>query len=216
MRSAVIVIGGSPPPVELATRLPADVYVIAADSGYDHARVLGLAVDLLVGDLDSISPGGLAHAEDTGVEIERFPVAKDSTDTELALAAALERGHRHVVVVCGAGDRFDHALATVLVAASPGYAAARVELWSGTTWIGVVHDSIEIEMAQGETFSVLPLHGPASGVSIGGADFPLSDHVLAAGTSLGVSNVVSDSPVTVTVASGTVVVIRPHVLGGTP
>jgi len=37
--------------------------VIAADSGYDHAMERSISVDILIGDLDSISPAGLQHAD---------------------------------------------------------------------------------------------------------------------------------------------------------
>ena len=40
-------------------RCPSGTRVVAADSGVDHARPLGLAVDLVVGDLDSVVAGSL-------------------------------------------------------------------------------------------------------------------------------------------------------------
>ena len=43
----------APAPHGVVARLPADRYVIAADSGLDHALALGLPVDALIGDLDS-------------------------------------------------------------------------------------------------------------------------------------------------------------------
>jgi len=42
----VIVVAGGPAPPRLPGNLPGDAYVIAADSGLDHAYALGLGVDL--------------------------------------------------------------------------------------------------------------------------------------------------------------------------
>ena len=54
MQHAIVVVGGSPPDARVGAGLadagrPGTGFVVAADSGYDHARRLGLAVDVLVG-----------------------------------------------------------------------------------------------------------------------------------------------------------------------
>ncbi|HRE03313.1 MAG TPA: hypothetical protein PLV68_18590, partial [Ilumatobacteraceae bacterium] len=69
------------------------------DSGLDHALAIGIAPSLLVGDLDSVSNAGRAWAETHEVEICQHPPLKDSTDTELALAAAVESGVTDVVLL---------------------------------------------------------------------------------------------------------------------
>src|SRR5690242_14035395 len=80
---AIVVAGGDAP--DARRELPPYATVIAADGGLDHAYALGLPVDLLVGDLDSVSAAALARAIAEGVTIDRHPAAKDETDLELAL-----------------------------------------------------------------------------------------------------------------------------------
>ena len=101
--------------------------MIAADSGLEHAAALGLAVDVLVGDLDSVSAPSVAAAEEAGVRIERHPVDKEATDLEFALDFALALGEARVTVVSGGGgSRLDHHLAELaLLAATVRAAAAR-------------------------------------------------------------------------------------------
>ena len=79
MRTVVVLTGG--PELPVLGELPAGAMVIAADGGAE----LGGPIDLLVGDLDSISAETLARIE----HVERHPVEKDATDLELALDAAL-------------------------------------------------------------------------------------------------------------------------------
>ncbi len=43
--------------------------VLAAESGYGHPLALDLALAALVGDRDSVSPTGVAHARASGLEI---------------------------------------------------------------------------------------------------------------------------------------------------
>src|SRR5262245_46705744 len=94
---AAIVFAGSGS-VEPAVRaqLPGEAYVIAADSGLGVAHGLGVEVDLLVGDLDSVDAAAIEAAEAAGTVVERHPAEKDATDLELALDAAVAQGARRI------------------------------------------------------------------------------------------------------------------------
>src|SRR4051812_38201179 len=88
LETVVVVAGGHPSPLRVPA-LPERAHVIAADSGVDLALALRLHIDRAIGDFDSVSAAGLAAAEAAGTVIERHPVAKDATDLELALDAAI-------------------------------------------------------------------------------------------------------------------------------
>jgi thiamine pyrophosphokinase len=209
------VIGGDPLHAGVADRLPADAFVIAADSGYDHAVAAGLRPQLLVGDLDSISDSGQAAARVAGVPIDAHPADKDATDTELALDRAL--GYvgpgGSVTIVGGGGDRLDHLLASILVLAQPRFVAcAELAAWVGPALVRVLHAPRTIELpalATGTTLSLLPI-GDVEGVSTAGLRWPLAAEPLPSGTSRGVSNLASGGPATVAATRGVLAVVLPH------
>ena len=60
---AIVLAGGDPADPRLAASLPAGARVVAADSGLAQAAALGLHVDLVVGDMDSVDSDLLAEAE---------------------------------------------------------------------------------------------------------------------------------------------------------
>src|SRR5690625_4159019 len=188
----VVVVAGGPgatPPVDAAC-LPVGARVIAADSGLDHARRLGLTVELVVGDLDSVTPAALAAAEAEGTRVERHPVAKDQTDLELALDHAIGHSPGEVTVIATAGGRLDHLLAVVSVIAAPAYAAATMHAWIGGTFTAVVRPGQPASLVGpvGSLVTLLPWAGPALGVSTRGLAYPLTGEDLMLGTSRGVSN----------------------------
>jgi len=61
----VVVAGGNPPDPESARAVPPGARVIAADKGLEHALVLGLDVEIAVGDFDSASSDAVARAEES-------------------------------------------------------------------------------------------------------------------------------------------------------
>ena len=183
-----------------------DGFVIAADSGFDHARRLGIKVDLLVGDLDSISPEALALA---GV-IEKHPPDKDATDLALALDAAVRVGAGSVFVIGGGGGRIDHFLANAALLASAHYRNLRLTWLPGTAVISVVRDRVELSGSPGDLVSLLPYGGRADGVTTSGLRWALHEEELAPGTSRGVSNQMIDRTATVELKQGTLLVVRPN------
>jgi thiamine pyrophosphokinase len=211
VRVAVVIGGGGLPAVSVPNlgELGEDPLVVAADAGLAGARALGLAVDLVVGDMDSVDPALLAAAEAAGTEVERHPAAKDATDLDLALDAALARGADRLVVVTGTGDRFDHALAVALSLAAGRLAGAAVEAWIGPAHVWVVRDRLAFGGQPGMLVSLIPAHGPARGVTTTGLQYPLRGEDLAAGTTRGVSNVLLGREATVALEGGTLLVIAP-------
>jgi thiamine pyrophosphokinase len=235
-RTAVIVIGGGGIDPGVVARLPADRMVIAADSGLDHAMALGLDVDLLVGDLDSVSEPALAEVGARGTPVERHRPDKDATDTELALAAAVERGYTRLIGVGGPHPddrRLDHELGVLLAFASAALADREVELWWGPAHVVVLHGpgTAAIDAPPGTIVSLLPVHGAATGITTTGLRYPLRAEPLTPGSGRGISNEVaaapsastasagstpSPSPTAVHLEAGTLLVIQPLALGGPP
>src|SRR6476659_3776659 len=126
----VVVVASGPGP---DVAVPDGGTVIAADGGLDRAAALGLEVDVLVGDLDSVSSAALARAESAGRRIVRHPVAKDAADLELALDEALALGARRVLVIASAGGRLDHLAASLLLLGAERYAELELDALVGET-----------------------------------------------------------------------------------
>ena len=108
-RTALVVCGGGPVLAPWALPAAPDV-VIAADDGAREALRLGLEVDVVVGDMDSVPASTLAQVERAGGRVMRHPADKDATDLELALDEALTSQAERIVVAGGAGGRLDFVL----------------------------------------------------------------------------------------------------------
>jgi thiamine pyrophosphokinase len=208
----VVVAGGASAPAPALRALLPDrpVLVVAADSGLSHAESLGLAVDGVVGDMDSVDPEALARAESAGVEVERHRVDKDKTDLELALDVALEKGGlaASYVVVTSVGGRLDHALANLLLLGSPAFAAVSVEAFVDDWHVTVVRRRTRLRARTGGLVTLLPVGGEAHGVVTEHLRYPLRRETLAAGTTRGVSNVADRGEVIVGVDAGVLLVLR--------
>jgi len=202
----VVVVASGPGP---ALRLPDARTVVAADGGLDRAIQLGIDVDVVVGDLDSVSAGALAEAEAAGARIVRHPSAKDATDLELALdeAVALD-AHRVLVVASGAG-RLDHLVAGLLSLAADRYAALEVDAVVGDAVVHVVRGERTLVGEPGDTVTLLAVGGPAEGVTTAGLEYRLAGETLEPGSSRGVSNVFAEAEARVTVTAGVLLAIRP-------
>ena len=204
----IVVAGGEPGGVGMPS-LPPDATVIAADGGVDRALALGLRVDLAIGDFDSVSASGLAAAEAAGARVERHPVAKDATDLELALDAAIALRPERIVVIGSAGGRLDHLLGSLLLLADERYAEARIVAELGHAHVDVVRGSAELAGEPGALVSLLPVHGPANGVTTTGLEYPLDDETLPPGTTRGISNVFTEGDARVTVTHGCLLAVQP-------
>ena len=205
---AIVLADGDPvaPPIPL----PADATVIAADGGLRLSPILGLPVDVVVGDMDSVSPADLKAAEQAGARIERHRTDKDATDLELALDAAITGGAIEITVVGGTGGRLDHLLANAQLLASDRYTGVELRWLTGAE-IVVVCDHMRpalIEGTPGELVSLVPVGGTAGGVVTTGLRWGLEGEDLVFGSTRGISNELSDDRATVSLREGRLLVVQ--------
>ena len=217
--TVVIVTGAAPLDPRAVAAIPSNAIVIAADGGLDHARAAGLTPAGLIGDLDSVSETGLAWAVQHAT-IERHPIDKDATDTELAVAFAAGMNPSRVVMVAGEGDRLDHTLAAIgALGAVVLTSVPLVECWWGGQYLQVVHGpgraSIRTATSGGtyagtsgvETrISLLAMHGPCTGVTMSGTRWPLDHADIGPLVGHGLSNVAIDQDVELAISTGVLTV----------
>lgn len=206
----VVVASGELAETDAAWLADADL-VIAADGGAASLGPLGpygRQPDLLIGDLDSIEPELVARLEAGGTRVERHPVDKEASDTELAVEAAHAAGATEVVVL-GAfgGDRLDHELANVLLLADP--ALAGIALVTGKTRARAIQAGGRLGLAGrvGDLVSLLPI-GTATGVTTDGLRWTLDGATLRPGRSRGLSNEVVAAPASVRIAGGVLLIVE--------
>jgi thiamine pyrophosphokinase len=183
---------------------PGDHFV-AADGGARHAMVAGVRLHHVIGDMDSLDRDLRRRLEKTGAEFHIAPVAKDETDLELALIWAAAQPHIHEIVILGAfGGRPDQALANLLLLALPELTSHYVLMIDGRWSVRVIRggDRVTLRGAPGDRLSLIPLGGPAYGVTTEHLAFPLAAETLFFGQARGVSNQFETETAVVTVQEG--------------
>ena len=93
-----LIIAGGPLEIDFAKKYLADNSfdtVACADSGLDGAIKLGLSVDYIMGDFDSVSDKALdEYQKNKGASFIQYPREKDATDLHLVLEHMLPRRAR--------------------------------------------------------------------------------------------------------------------------
>ena len=206
METILIFNGGDRPGNALIDDLPTPDLIVAADSGYDVAVELGFTVDVLVGDMDSLTTDPLPDH----VIVEKHPVDKDQTDLDLALELVIREDPVRVVIIGGTGGRHDHELATSQMLCSDRWAAIdELDWFSDRSRAHVVHHRRIIHGDVGTTLSLIPIGSDVTGVTTKGLKWELHDGVLKVGSTRGISNVMRSPIADIRVETGCLLAVLP-------
>lgn len=210
MRS-VILTGGTVDNLSwLAETINKDDDLICADSGAAYAAALGLVPRILIGDFDSLDKNLLQHFHRQGSTIKQHPVAKDDTDTSLALEEALAGNPTEIIIIGGTGTRFDHSLANVhllRIALERGIPARIVTEYNEISLVAPAQPAV-VKGKPGQLFSLLPLTTEVTGVNVTGARWPLENATFTIGRPYGISNELVEGEARITVASGILLLVK--------
>ena len=212
--TAIVVLGGTPPTRAIRQHIPAHQLVIAADSGLHGAIDLGLRVNVVIGDMDSVDKAVLAAVEANGTTVTQLPRDKDSTDAELALLKAVEMGATKIVLITKGGGRLDHELGVFAVLQNPSLRHCTIEaLWDNSI-LHLIHGpaSVTITGKVGSNVGLIAAGGSASGISTAGLKWALANESLTPHSSRGISNQLTEETATISVQTGSLFVVQSSAL----
>jgi len=206
---AVIIANG---PLTRPPKLRPGDLLIAADGGARHCLELGLTPKVVIGDMDSLTADELKILESAGGKVIRHPARKDFTDLELALSYAVEAGADPILVYAALGARWDQTLANLLLPAAREFASTRIRLVDGDQEIQLLRggESLELTGSPGDTVSLIPVSGDASGITTEGLEYGLLDGSLVFGSTRGISNVLLAGRASVSLRAGLLICVVFH------
>lgn len=177
--------------------------LIAADGGLDTLAALGLAPDLVIGDLDSA-----ASAPAAGIPVLRLPTHKDITDTDAAVREAQKRGCDTFYLYGMLGGRPDHSFANLSLLARLAQEGNKAVLYGAGYAATAVHNGeLTLDGTNGGYLSVFSFSDESRGVTLRGLAYGLEDGALTNTFGLGVSNEFTGAPARIIVREGTLLVM---------
>jgi thiamine pyrophosphokinase len=201
MLRGLIITGGAIPDKDQLYRLEFPyACILAADSGYDNAVILGLSPDIVLGDFDSIK-----HKPVSGIEVIPFPSDKDYTDTELALMELHSRNISVFDMVGGGEGRLDHTLGLLSIFSSPEYP----QIWiTGREIVYAVlpGEVFKVSVPPGTLVSLFTPRGEEAVVTTSGLFWELDSFQLSK-TQASISNRTIHDTTTVMVLEGSIVLV---------
>jgi thiamine pyrophosphokinase len=202
--------GDLPNPKRLLPTLAAAKWIIAADGGLHHLEKLGIPPHLLIGDLDSVTTEQVAWAQTHGCQIDRYPPAKNETDLELALLAAVKHGAGQILVAAALGGRLDQTLGNLSLLRLPELREVDVRFDDGHEEVLLIREQVTLHGTSGETVSLLPLWGEVNGVTTRALLYPLHAETLYPERTRGISNVMTSNEAGVSITHGELLCIHTY------
>ena len=182
--------------------------IIAADGGATHLKKMNLFPDFIIGDMDSIHPDTLAFFKNSHTAIIPHPSRKDSTDTALCIDFALEKGATDITLIGVTGHRLDHTLANIFLLRKLADKGIISRILDANNEIYLVTDHLALTGNKGDLLSVIPLSDKITGLTLKGLEYPLENASISMGSSLGISNYFSQTNVTISIATGMLLVTK--------
>ncbi len=198
--------GGKPPAGFWFKEVAADKKIWAIDKGLEICQNCGILPEFLIGDFDSAKNSSVRQAENAGIKIERQPVEKDFTDTELALIRAEECGKDFAVLTGAFGGRADHFYNLLFVCAAANLKICIADEREILFFI-TGKDFAEVNFFQKPlAVSLLPIDEICGGVNLTGVRWELHDKKIFRNKSLSISNRPTSDKIKISVATGTLAV----------
>ncbi len=186
----------------IAGKLRKGDYIVCADGGYRHTAKLGVKPDVLIGDMDSTD-----GAEYDG-EIINLPVRKDFTDSEVCVKYVLLKDFDEILMLGFIGTRLDHTMTNLMLLKQIAESGKKGRIIDEHNEIFFTSGENTVYGKKGDLVSLIPFGGDLTGISTSGLDYPLENETLFFGESRGVSNVMTSNKCTITVQSGSGLIIK--------
>ena len=204
-----IFIGGEVDKSVLSSPIPENALVIAADSGYDNAKMLGYAerCDFVVGDFDSTKERAFCSR----AKIVRVPSEKDETDTQLAINIAIENGADDLYIVGGLSGRLDHTLSNLYLIEMLTNCGVSACICDGKNRVRYLKErsSLLVQKSEYKYFGLILTSEKVKGVTVDGAKYPLKNANLERNNpSFTISNEVTENFAMVSIKKGGLFVIE--------
>ncbi len=204
----LIIGGGELPSQELLTKeYSQSDYVICADKGGEYLLNHNLMPHLLIGDFDSISAESLNRFIEEKVIVERYPVEKDFTDTELCVMKALEYNPKEIVMLGCTGSRVDHVIGNIGLLNLCLQKGIKAYIKDKHNEIFLLDKPYNFKREIGDIISLQAFTEEVQGLSISGVKYPLKGYNLKSWSPYTVSNVILNEEVSITLEKGILMVI---------
>ena len=159
-------------------------FVICADKGVVHAKKLGIAPDLIVGDFDS-----LGYKPDNDCRIMSFDPEKDDTDLMIAVKEAVKRNKKCIEIYGALGGRLDHTIGNIQALAYAVQNGSSASLISDSD-IATVYKpgKYEVKNKKGFSLSLFSFSEKVCALTLSGVKYPLENGCITNSFPIGVSN----------------------------
>lgn len=174
--------------------------IIACDGAYSGLTERGIAVDVVLGDFDSLGfvPQGAVV----------YPVEKDKTDGEIAIETAISSGAESIDIVCFGGGREDHFLGNLSLLIKAANMGVRTKAVTRYSEIRFLEKGVHVFSSErGKTVSLFTF-GSCLITRSEGLKYPYNNTTLKNDGTLGLSNVTTGDRYSLKISEGSVFLLE--------
>ena len=183
-------------------------YIVCADGGVNHLLKIGKLPNIVLGDLDSVGDKELEILKKENIEIKKFPVMKDETDTELCVEYLIKNNIKDITLIGVTGTRMDHTIANIYLLKKIALSGAKGSIININNTIYYTDDEILLKKRDDYYLSVIPLSESGATVSLNGFLYPLNKKNIQFSSTLGISNKITDDYGRIKIHKGDVLIIE--------
>ena len=183
-------------------------YIVCADGGVNHLLKIDKLPNVVLGDLDSIEEKSLKILVEEEILIEKFPIMKDETDTELCINYLLEKGFKDITLIGVTGTRLDHTLGNIFLLKKIYKTGSNGLIVNENNRIFYTEDIIRIKKIKNRFVSLILINESGIVVSLDGFLYPLKKESLEFASTRGISNEIIEEYGSIKIWKGGALVIE--------